>query len=426
MALRLSMFLTAAVLLSCTGASAASVKVLYSFCALSDCADGEQPSGELLPDGAGGFFGTTIEGGPNNAGEIFDLVPNGGGWSLNVLYGFCSQTNCSDGEQPQSNLIADQAGDLYGATVFGGNIVGNGGSAGVIFELMPNAGRTSWTLKVLHRFCAGSGCPDGSAPQGLTYAGAASGVAYDGASPLYGATQYGGTYTGGTVFVLKPNGKGAWNEKVLHDFCVPFKCQSDGALPGTPVVDGAGNLFGPTDNDGKYGEGTIYEVSPKGKSWSERTIHDFCPQSGCSDGGFPLAPLIVDGAGDLLGTTTFGGGIFKLAPSGKHYDFTLLHAFCQQVLCTDGLYPQGRLAMDASGNLLGTTVAGGGPPGGQGGTVFSFGPPFKVLYSFCGERDCTDGAKPRAAVTLDASGNIYSTTSLGGAQNEGTIFELAP
>ena len=167
-----------------------------------------------------------------------------------------------------------------------------------------------------------------------------------------------------------------------------------------------------------------------------QVLYSFCPQSGCADGSQPVAGLIMDAAGNLYGTTKVGGTggtggafgqgvVFKLAPDGTE---TVLYSFCSQANCTDGLQPFAGLIMDAAGNLYGTTLNGG--IGSGSGVVFKLAPDGTqtVLYSFCSQANCTDGLAPQAGLLMDAAGNLYGTTALGGIApgNSGVVFALTP
>ncbi len=178
-----------------------------------------------------------------------------------------------------------------------------------------------------------------------------------------------------------------------------------------------------------------------------KVIHAFNFLAG--DGSAPYAGLIADKAGNLYGTTSSGGTgvgqggtVFELSPDGSSgWSETILYNFCQSGYpCVDGNYLEDTLTMDAAGNLYGTTEAGGtgGAPGGGGaGVVFELSPPMQqvgawtetVLYNFCSDyinSVCLDGAFPYSNVIFDTLGNIYGTTSAGGAENGGIVFELSP
>jgi uncharacterized repeat protein (TIGR03803 family) len=176
----------------------------------------------------------------------------------------------------------------------------------------------------------------------------------DAAANLYGTTYHGGTSGGGVVFKLAPDG----TETVLYSFCSQFNC-ADGDHPSAGLImDGAGNLYGTTYYGGTSGGGVVFKLAPDG---TETVLYSFCSQSNCADGSDPEAGLIMDGAGNLYGTTsdgggTFGGVVFKLAPDGTE---TVLYSFCSQSGCADGSYPEAGLIMDGAGNLYGTTLGGG-------------------------------------------------------------------
>jgi|HubBroStandDraft_4_1064222.scaffolds.fasta_scaffold28532_1 uncharacterized repeat protein (TIGR03803 family) len=283
--------------------------VLYSFCTQSNCTDGAQPYGTLIMDAAGNLYGTTAAGGNRNSacsangcGTVFELSPTVSGWTEKVLYRFCSQSNCADGVQPLAGVAMDGVGNLYGTTFSGGS------TAGVIFELMPSG--SSWTEKLLHAF--GSSASDGDSPQ--------ANLIIDGAGNLYGTTFNGGgsgfgTCAGscGAVFELSSTDS-TWSENTLHGFG-----DGDGAFPAAGVImDGAGHLYGSTSgggsgahvcflDGGNYGCGVAFQLAFTGTSWTETVLYSFCPQSNCVDGAEPRAGLIMDGAGNLYGTTYQGG-----------------------------------------------------------------------------------------------------------------------
>jgi uncharacterized repeat protein (TIGR03803 family) len=222
---------------------------LYSFCSLDGCRDGADPyRAGLIFDPAGNLYGTTENGGNsqctatgNGCGVVFELIPNAdGSWKQTVLYRLCSRSSCGDGTNPQTSLIFDRAGNLYGTTV-------NGGAAGfgVVFQLTPNADG-SWREKVLHSFRGG----DGGGPQAS--------LIFDHAGTLYGTTANGGIHNYGTVFKLVPNSDGGWHETVLHAFY-----DRPGALPEAGVIfDSAGNLYGTTFGDSNTTFGSVFEITP--------------------------------------------------------------------------------------------------------------------------------------------------------------------
>jgi uncharacterized repeat protein (TIGR03803 family) len=395
--------------------------VLYKFCPQVGCTDAINPFATLIRDGAGNLYGTTYYGGSHTYGAVFKLAPSGTGWTETVLYSFCAQggTACTDGAQPEAGLIIDGSGNLYGTTLLGGAY-----GDGTVFKLTPNG--SGWTETVIYSFCPGGyPCPDGALPQ---YAG----VIMDQAGHLYGAASNGGDHKEGVVFRLAPSGSG-WTESVLYSFCAQggTAC-TDGAFPeASPIMDGAGNLYGTTASGGSFGYGTVYKVSPTSNGWTETVLYSFCAQGGsaCTDGAFPQGGLTMDSAGNLYGTAGIGGNhkqgaVYRLTPNGSGWTQTVLYSFCAQggSACTDGEAPRAGLIMDPAGNLYGTTSFGGDH---NSGVVFKLAPSGSgwtetVLYSFCAQSSCADGAAPLAPPIMDGAGNLYGTTYFGGNYNCGT------
>ena len=202
----------------------------------------------------------------------------------------------------------------------------------------------------------------------------------------------------------------------------------DGAMPASALIkDGAGYLYGTTSSGGYYptGKGIVFRIAPDG---TEKVLHRFCSLNNCTDGSDPYSAMVRDGAGNLYGTTYSGGTndsagtIFRLTSDGT---YTVLHNFCSAAACGDGYSPVGDLIRDGSGNLYGTTYIGGAR---NGGVVFKLTPDGTetVLHSFCSLTNCADGHMPYGGVTLDSSGNLYGATFIGGADNAGVVFKLAP
>jgi uncharacterized repeat protein (TIGR03803 family) len=282
------------------------------------------------------------------------------------------------------------------------------------------------TFSVLYSF---RGQPDGAQPTASVIA--------DSAGNLYGMTEQGGAYGYGAVFELKATGR----ETVLYS----FKGKSDGGYPfyGSLLLDGAGNLYGTTAAGGLFnsicppeGCGVVFKLSPTGR---ERALYSF---TGGSDGYRPASSLIFDAAGNLYGTTAYGGAdsscvdpdgfygcgvVFELSPSGVE---TVLHSFTG----ADGWNPVSGLIRDHAGNLYGTTEAGGDLSacgGGGCGVVFKLDPTGveTVLYSFTGG---SDGETPFPGVVQDPAGNLYGTTEAGGDLSAcggggcGVVFKVDP
>ncbi len=391
-------------------------------------ADGSEPYAGLIFDGFGNLYGTTLYGGAYGLGTVFELSPRvGGGWTEMVLHSFAGGT---DGAGPRGNLIFDSAGNLFGVTAAGGTA--NGVGWGTVYKLSPEGGG-AWTETVLHSFTESHA--DGATPT--------SGVIFDASGNLYGTTIYGGLYQyvtspyGGIAFELSPAGPGVWNETIIHN----FGNGTDGGYPQFALTfDAAGNLYGTTVMGGSStscpsdGCGTIFELSPSaGGAWTETILHEFV-----ESGDAPYTPyggVIFDPSGNLYGTTENGGygygTVYELSPAGGgSWKLKVLHSFG---LGTDGAVPEDNLLFDAVGNLYGTTLCGGAYGGCESftGTVFELSPGVggawseKVLHSF---GHGSDGSFPYARLIFNATGNLYGTTSAGGAYGGygGTVFEIKP
>jgi uncharacterized repeat protein (TIGR03803 family) len=277
---------------------------------------------------------------------------------------------------------------------------------------------------------------------GADGAGPQAGLVRDKAGNLYGTTFGGGAHSWGTVFELTPKAGGGWSEKVLHSFNLNGK---DGFNPtASLVLDAAGNLYGTTLEGGnfssecEYGCGTVFELTPKaGGGWSEKVLHSFNSRDGLAPWG---AGVILDAAGNLYGTTIYGGSgtcfnepdvgcgtVFELTPkAGGGWSEKVLYSFKNN--SKDGNYPQASLIFDAAGNLYGTTVGGGAT---NYGTVFELMPTEsgtwteKVLYGF---NSSHGGGGPYSSLIFDSSGNLYGTITGSGNCNSGngcgSVFEL--
>jgi uncharacterized repeat protein (TIGR03803 family) len=276
--------------------------VLYNFCSLGNCADGEYPYSSVIFDHSGNLYGTTAIGGTKQLGTVFQLAPNGSkGWTESVIYSF---RDSEDGSRPFASLIFDQTGNLYGTASGGGRGVGYG----VVFRLSPNQDG-SWTHATLYKFCRLQNCHDGGTP----YAG----LALDSAGNLYGTTRDYGAYGYGNVFELTPNTDGRWSEKVLHQFAGA----DDGASPqGGVTLAPAGNLYGTTvaggsSNSCNGGCGVVFKLAQDSKgAWHETVIHAL---SGSA--AVPESTLVFNGS-NLYGTSVGNsvgdnlGAVFEVIP----------------------------------------------------------------------------------------------------------------
>jgi len=251
-------------------------------------------------------------------------------------------------------------------------------------------------------------------------------LTFDAAGNLYGTTSRGGTWGYGAVYKLAPNPDGSWMASILHSF---KGTPTDGRFPQARLIfDTAGNLYGTTYFGGVDDIGVVFKLTPNpDESWTESTVYSFTGL----DGVHPAAGLIFDAAGNLYGTTQGGGAyywgaVFRLSPNpdGSWTESTL-YSFCSPADCSAGHGPSGELIFDASGNLYGTT------PWENDGYVFKLTPnpdrtwSESTLYAFCAQRYCCCNG-PSAGPIFDAAGNLYGTTPSGGTYNAGTVYKLAP
>ncbi|MGA2581422.1 MAG: choice-of-anchor tandem repeat GloVer-containing protein [Bryobacteraceae bacterium] len=251
---------------------------------------------------------------------------------------------------------------------------------------------------------------------------------------LFGTTAHGGannTRTGptsgcGTVFKITPAG----TLTTLYSFCSQSGCMDGQGVPSALVQANNGDFYGTTSTGGISDLGTVFKITASG---TLTTLYSFCSQSGCADGEFPMAGLVQATNGDLYGTTSAGGAnacppnpgcgtVFKITPSGT---FTTLYSFCSQSGCADGEFPLAGLVQATNGDLYGTTSQGGAN---GGGTVFKItaSGTLTTLYPLCSQDECFDGGLPYAAVVQTTNGDLYGTTGYGGALGKGTVFKITP
>jgi uncharacterized repeat protein (TIGR03803 family) len=330
--------------------------VLYSFSG----ADGYYPGAGLVFDKLGNLYGTTVRGGLYDAGVVFELSPSAGGsWTETVLHSFGSGV---DGSAPESTLVFDKSGNLYGTTSSsGGNRRG-----GVVFELSPGQG--GWTETILYSFPTSLSGPDGSVPAG--------GVVIDRKGRIYGNTTYGGAGGSGAVFELVPSGGGRYKESLIHSFDI-----TDGLNPGSGLaMDSKGNLYGTTTFGGNVsvcqyvGCGTVFELAADTQgNWTESVLLALS----FGDGGDTVGPVALDRRGNVYAVARTGGAngqgsVIELTPGGNgSWAETILHSFHY---------------------------------------TFPYG---------------DDGQFPYAGVTV-SRGKVFGTTSSGGAYDNGIVFEMNP
>jgi len=348
--------------------------------------------------------------------------------------------NVANGADPTVALVQAANGNLYVTTAAGG-----AKDLGTVFMITPGGKLTS-----LHSFDG----TDGESPAG-TLVQASNG-------DLYGTTFAGGAKYAGTVFKITPSGA----LTTLYSFCSQSEC-TDGSNPAAGLIQATdGNFYGTTWTGGANCEpggcGTIFKITPTGEL---TTVFNFPGQAGSNS---PSAALVQATDGDLYGETTstifkistggtlttiytgaagfypvgglvqatdgnfygtnsgsvegFYGTVFKITPSGA---LTTLYSFCfQGGQCPDGYNPRAGLVEAANGDFFGTTYYGGAN---GDGTAFEITPSgaLTTLYSFCGQSHCTDGKYPTAGLVQDTSGEIYGTTDYGGSHGHGTVFSLS-
>lgn len=380
--------------------------VLYSF---SGSSDGGDPAAALVFDTAGNAYGTTVTGGTFGYGTVFELSPNGTGWTETVLYSFAGSP---DGKNPYGGVTIDSAGNLYGTTVAGGNSFCSGDGCGVVFKLANSGG--NWSESVLYNFQGGK---DGAGP--------GSALIFDTAGNLYGTTPDGGAHAIGTVYQLTPGQNGQWAEKVIHS----FTGGNDGGVGslGSLLIDSAGSLYGVTEIGGANGAGTVYKLTPGSNgTWKGSTLYAF---KGQPDAAFPYGGLIFDKSGNLYGTTYYGGAngvgaVYELHKVSGSWKEKVLYSFQTG---NDANSSTTTLVFDASGNLYGTASAGGGQSC-DCGAIFKLARQGSawtesVVHSFAGN---PDGAFPYYGLFEDKAGNLYGTTVQGGSANQGAIFQFTP
>jgi uncharacterized repeat protein (TIGR03803 family) len=357
--------------------------ILYNFTGEGTQQDGELPNGGLTIDSAGNLYGVTAYGGTGGCvlfggvagcGIVFELSPPsapGGAWTKTTIYSFRGGV---DGYLPNGNLTFDSAGNLYGATTYGGGF----GSCnapyyqycGTIFEVSPpSRPGAAWTERVLYSFKSGT---DGANPYG--------GLVFDQHGTMYGTTQVGGNQICqpaggvgcGTVFELHPSatGPGVWNESILYR----FQNRPDGAEPSQGlVVNQAGVLYGTTEGGGSTEFGTVFQLTPPsrpGAAWAETIILDL----GGSAGGQPMAGLTLKDS-RFYGTAYLGGEyeagtVFWLEIAGSPNSTVNYAALCDFAIGNQAAQPESQLTFDKSGALYGTTV---GYDLHLSGTVFRIG-----------------------------------------------------
>jgi hypothetical protein len=309
-------------------------KILYRFHGSSN-----NPAAGIIFDRAGNIYGTTL-GTRNdcNQGNVFELTPNSqGGWTETVLYSF----DCANsGYNPQSDLVFDEQGDLFGTAQTS------------VFELIPKGGG-KWKEVTVHDF---KGQPDG---QQTTSA-----VAIDSSGNLWGTTQAGGTKRCGyqdlrgcgIVYKFAPENGGKWSETAVYEFA---RGSGNAVNPSNAFLMKTPEDFLATSSGGGDGSGAVFELTQSGKKWTQQVLYRFL---GYPDGAYPIGQLKTNSTGGLLGVTYDGGKsdlgtIFEIEPSnGNAWKEKILHHFSGG---GDGAYPIAGVISDSKGHFYGTTTTGG-------------------------------------------------------------------
>jgi uncharacterized repeat protein (TIGR03803 family) len=401
-------------------AAASSGKIIYSF---AGGADGAYPYSDLILDAAGNLYGTTSQGGGScDCGTVFELIRTKDGWKHHVLYRFAGGSN--DGANPTTGLVFDSVGNLYGTTG-GGAYNCYAGGCGTVFKLAPNS-HGGWTESVLYSFTGSNG--DGGNPntdlvfdsKGNLYGTTSGGGYYSKSGCFLGcgvvfrlAPNSNGTWTESIVYVFAgaPDGSHPASGLVLD---------AGGDIYGTTVYGGAGEC-----GDGPRGCGSFYKLTPNsGGGWTESVLYSFQRFQGRAKN--PSGGLLFTTDGQVVGSSSLGGDVcgalFQLQETKKGWEQTVLYRFYGS---PDGAYPVGRVAVGLSGNLYGATMEGGANQSFGGGTVFELehvGGRWKERVLF----GATSTAyNPQAGPTVDSQGRVYGTFA-GGNNNFGAVYEIIP
>lgn len=386
-------------------------QMIYSF---GGGPDGEYLDTDLVIDRAGNIYGTSVQGGAFSSGTVWRLSPSASGWTHSVLYNF---RGGADGGEPYKGVALDEEGNLYGTAGVGGKYVGpcSDTGCGVVFKLAHSNG--AWAFSVIHSFTGGSdGYGPGSPP------------VVDKHGNVYGMTPTGGTNACacGVVFQLKPE-DGHWRFTVIHAFAGGN--DGIGGSAGRPLLDHAGNLYSVSTAGGANGKGIAFQLRhTEAGSWKQTILYTF---KGQPDAGFPYSGLAFDAQGNLYGSTYYDGAngygsVYQLShQQDGSWKESVLYSFKGG---SDGANSSATLAVDAKGNLYGTTSAGGSASCDCGG-IFKLVPlgvgqwKENVLFRFQG------APKPGIAyngMTPDALGNLYGATVHGGLTDDGTVYKLTP
>jgi uncharacterized repeat protein (TIGR03803 family) len=385
--------------------------------------DGAGPAAGLTADASGNLFGTTSGGGANNYGAVFEIRNTG--TVAAPVYASTPITlvnfNGSNGFYPEAGLIADANGDLFGTTYYGGAFGYDGGANGdgMVFEIKntgtvaaPIYSNDPTTLVNFNGF-------NGAQPEGGLFA--------DTSGDLFGTTSGGGANNYGTVFEIRNTGTVAAPVYASTMITLVNFNGSNGRNPYAGLIaDANGDVFGTTYYGGAYNYGAVFEIKNTGTATAPVYSNDptTLVSFNGSNGGEPVAGLIMDANGNLFGTTAGAGTVFEIQNIGTIA--APIYATTPTTLASPGLNPNRGLIIDANGDLFGTTY--------QGGT-YGYGTVFEIkntgtvaapvypstitLATF----DGSNGEYP-SGLTADANGNLFGTTAQAGASGAGTVFEI--
>ncbi len=367
---------------------AGALTIVHSF---TNNGDGYTPAGSLIQGADGKLYGTVNNGGAGGRGEVFKVNTNGTGFA--TVYAFTGST--TDGGSPNGGVVQDSSGSLYGATLnYGAN--GNG----TIYKV-----KTDGTgFKDLHDFISSSeGNPE-------YYSLILNGTT------LYGVLNGGGPTGYGSLFSITTAGTGF---AIVH----AFTASTDGAYPRGIILGADGKLYGSTYQSGPGGYGTVYKVSTTGTGFTVLKAFD-----NTNTGGYVVGTLSQDSSGILYGGTQQGGPssndgtVFKLHTDGSN--FLVLHTFA-----TDGHEGDNNgsgVIVAADGSLIGTRYAGGSISRNTG-TIFGVnkdGTGFHLVYDLSAGR--VEGFNTYSGLVRGSDGNFYGVTRYGGWYDDGTLFKMTP
>ena len=396
--------IAAAVAILANAAWAAVPQIIYNFAGDDD---GEYIDSDLVIDGAGNLYGTSVLGGDFGSGTVFQLTPSGNAWTHTVLYSFHGG---ADGGEPYKGVTLDSQGNLYGTAVTGGGGSCEGG-CGVAYKLTHSGG--VWTQTVIHTFTGGD---DGYGP--------GTGLTLGRYGTLYGMTPTGGANGQGVIFLLRPMPNGTWNLKVIH----AFTGGTDGAGGSAGrLLRYKGSLYGVTTTGGANAKGVAFKLTHATGGWQFTTLYAF---QGQPDAGFPYSALTPDSQGNLYGTTYYDGAnnlgsVYQLAPQPDGtWKESVLYSF------KGGRDVSGSISnvvFAKTGAMYGTTSAGGASC--NCGVIFKLTPAANgtwreyVPYRFKG---APDGAFPYNGMVGVSAGNFYGPTKQGGTADDGLIYKFTP